>query len=137
MVIDTAETNTLNAQSYFPKVIIGSGSFNKAASVISTTYITESTGNVYIKAFQTGADVASGDGSITVKAENSFNAQFNVSTTYSTTSFIGGAGIVYAGFNKTYPIDSVLTITVTASNSTTAKVNYTFELSELQTGIYH
>jgi hypothetical protein len=136
MVIDTSEISTLNAQASFPKVLIGSGSFSKGASIFSTTYIVESTGNVFVKAFEYGTDVASGDGSIKISAVSSFNSSFAPSTTVSTTSFLGGAGIVFAPFNTQYPIDTVLTITVSASVSTTSTVGYAFELSELQTGIF-
>ncbi|MEM0142464.1 MAG: hypothetical protein QXL94_00720 [Candidatus Parvarchaeum sp.] len=125
MVINTSETDTLNAQGFFPVVlpldIAVSGS-------LSTTYIIESTGNVFIEVFGGGIGA-----SLNVTAVSSFNSTFSPSTSHSTTTFVGAAGSGMAFFTKVYPIDSVLTIKVTAGGTTAVKG--ALILRELQSGI--
>ncbi len=138
MVLNSELTNTLNAQATIPKILVGSVSAGKAGSIISTTYIIESGGYLYVKAFESGTDVATGDASMTITMTNTFQAQFQPSTTISTTSFTGAAGMVMASYvaSKPLPVDTICKIVVGASVSTTSTVNYSFELSELITGIY-
>ena len=139
MVLNTELTKTLNAQATIPKVLVGTASnAAKGSAIISTTYIIESGGYLFIKVFETGTDVASGDADLKITMTNTFQAQFNPSTTLSTTSFVGAGGIAMATYaaSSPLPVDTICKITVGASVSTTSDVNYSFELSELITGIY-
>ncbi len=137
MVLNTDETKLLNSQVTVKKVLLGSETANKGAVILSTTYIVEGSGYVFIKVMETGADVASGDASLSIKAVNTYQAEFQPSTSQETVTLVGAAGAVFADFvaPSPYPVDTVITIELGASVSTTSAVNYVLELEELITGI--
>ena len=134
----TSEYNLLNAQKYRPKVVIVSAaSASKGAVIFSTTYIVETTGAVYMKIYETGTDVANGDGSVSISVSSDFNASDSYSTTNSTTAFSGAAGMVSAIIvaDPVYPKNAIVKISVEASVSTTSAVDMYLELDERQSGI--
>ncbi|MEM0142552.1 MAG: hypothetical protein QXL94_01160 [Candidatus Parvarchaeum sp.] len=136
MVINTSETNLLNAERFFPRIIVGSNaSASKGAVLISTTYIVESTGALYIEAFETGADVVTTAGALSLTFENTYQAQFQPSTTLSTTA-ISGSTIGFAAYKAEtpFPVDTIVTIKLLAGVSTTSAVNYVLKVSERQSG---
>jgi hypothetical protein len=137
MVLNSELTQTLNAQETIPKILIGSASADTtSASVLTTTYVIESGGYLYVKVNLAGADLTAG--SITVTATNTFQSQFQPSTTVSTTSMNGVTGLLVGAFvaQKPFPVDTVCVIKVSATASAATTVTYDFELSELITGIY-